>query len=76
VLQWNQYAARTHRHDFIAQVLRVTYDFFVENVNAQREITELADYDAHNVEQKFIEENEHEYDFPVFDFYVNAPDLE
>ena len=34
VLLMNQFAARAHRQDFLAQILRVTYDFFVDNVNA------------------------------------------
>ena len=76
VLQLNQYAARAHRHDFLAQILRVTYDFFNDHPTAQRDLENMADEDAHAVEEKFIEDNCSEYDFPVLNFYVNAPDFE
>lgn len=72
----NQFGARAHRHDFVSQILRVTYDFFVENVNAQKQIEEIADADAAKLDEKYVEENCSEYDFPVFDFYINAPDYD
>jgi len=34
VLLMNQYAARAHRKDFLEQILRVTYDYFIDNANA------------------------------------------
>ena len=76
VLLLNQYAARAHRQDFLAQILRVTYDFFVEHVHAQKNIQDMADEQAEALADKFVADNCSEYDLPCMDFYVNASDYE
>ena len=60
----------------MAQILRVTYDYFVEHVNAQKEIQDAADASADLFDDWYIRENTSEYDLPLMDFYVHAPDYE
>lgn len=38
VLVMNEYGARMHRHDFVAQIVRQLYDWFQANPKAQKQI--------------------------------------
>ena len=76
VLQFNQYAAKAHRHDFIEQIKSKTFEFFNENSKVVKQLQELADEEAEAVEKAYIEEHCDEYDLPCLDYLINAPDFE
>lgn len=76
VYQMNQYAAKVHRQDFIDQVRSRCIDYFSENRLVYKQMQELAEEEADEVDQAYLAATCDEYDFPCLEFTVHAPDFE
>ena len=74
----NQYAAKAHRTDFVDQIRSKLVDFFSDRENAKKlkEISEMADDEAEDVDAAYIAETCDEYELPCLEYSVHAPDHE
>ena len=72
----NQAAPRFFRHEVIALVKKLCGEYFENNPADIQTIEVEADRSCQSLEDDYINKHCSRFDMPVFDFFINAPDLD
>lgn len=69
-------AQRVHRQDFVEQIVRHCVEFFDGHPERMDQIVQIAEKEAKRVEEEFIKNTCSEYEMPLFDIPIYAPDYD